>query len=149
MAVTSTTVVTYESRQIISDDSARASALFEVTTTTTTRTAPDTPEGTTVSESVQFLSIDYTPIYTIIASNVETISNNIETIKQAATLTSTSLDGIYTRTTGAGLHMKGPQDWIGLISTYKLYLENEGPEKMTLVEFIDYFNKIKDLPKDF
>ena len=45
--------------------------------------------------------------------------------------------------------MKGPQDWIGLISTYKLYIENVGPEQVSFPEFIDYFNKIKDLPKDF
>jgi hypothetical protein len=45
--------------------------------------------------------------------------------------------------------MKGPQDWIGLISTYKLYVENEGPDKMTLAEFAEYFSKVDSLPKSF
>jgi len=86
-----------------------------------------------------------TPIGTILSE----IAQASETIAQTSTSASNSLSGIYDRTKGAGIHMKGPQDWIGLISTYKLYIENSGPEKMTLTEFIDYFNKIKDLPKDF
>jgi hypothetical protein len=70
-------------------------------------------------------------------------------IAQASEISAESLAGIYDRSKGAGIHMKGPQDWIGLISTYKLYIENAGPEKITFPEFVDYFNKIKDLPKDF
>ena len=77
-----------------------------------------------------------------IAQASEDTARASETIAQASV-------GIYDRSKGAGIHMKGPQDWIGLISTYKLYIENAGPEKITLAEFIDYFNKIKDLPKDF
>lgn len=93
-----------------------------------------------------------TPLGTILSEIAQASENTArasETIARSSTITSNSLSGIYDRTKGAGIHMKGPQDWIGLISTYKLYIENSGPEKMTLPEFIDYFNKIKDLPKDF
>ena len=70
-------------------------------------------------------------------------------IAQASENSAESLAGIYDRSKGDGIHMKGPQDWIGLISTYKLYVENAGPEKITLAEFEAFYNKIKDLPKDF
>jgi hypothetical protein len=93
----------------------------------------------------------------IIATHLQSISNSLNNgtnpilseLVQASENSSTSLAGILNRAQGVGIHMKGPQDWIGLISTYKLYVENTGPDKITLAEFIDYFNKIKDLPKDF
>jgi hypothetical protein len=78
-----------------------------------------------------------------------TIGAILSDIAQASENSAVSLAGIYDRSKGAGIHTKGPQDWIGLISTYKLYIENAGPEKITFPEFVDYFNKIKDLPKDF
>ena len=77
-----------------------------------------------------------------IAQASEDTARASETIAQASV-------GIYDRSKGAGIHTKGPQDWIGLISTYKLYIENAGPEKITLAEFEAFYNKIKDLPKDF
>ena len=86
-----------------------------------------------------------TPLGTILSE----IAQASENTARATEDTSRSLAGIYDRTKGAGIHTKGPQDWIGLISTYKLYIENAGPEKISFAEFIDYFNKIKDLPKDF
>jgi hypothetical protein len=84
-----------------------------------------------------------------IAPGSTTIGAILSDIAQASENSAVSLAGIYDRSKGAGIHMKGPQDWIGLISTYKLYLENAGPEQVSFPEFIDYFNKIKDLPKDF
>lgn len=141
MAVTSTSVVTYESRQIISDDSARASALFEVTTTTTTRTAPDTPIGTVVSESIQFLSIDYTPVYTVIANNVETISNSIESIKN-------TLSHIETLASVDGIKTMNVYDWILLSSVYKIYIDDSEKENyIGIDQFLQYLDKIKNLPK--
>ena len=77
-----------------------------------------------------------------IAQASEDTARASETIAQASV-------GSYDRSKGAGIHTKGPQDWIGLISTYKLYIENAGPEKITLAEFEAFYNKIKDLPKDF
>ena len=66
MAVSSSTVITYESRLI---DSGDARAIFKVTTTTTTRTSPDTPVGTTVSESLEFQSVDYTELVRMAAGD--------------------------------------------------------------------------------
>jgi hypothetical protein len=97
---------------------------------------------------------------TIIATHLESISNSLNNgstpigtilseIAQSSENSSSSLAGILTRAQGVGIHMKGPQDWIGLISTYKLYVENEGPDKMTLAEFAEYFNKVDSLPKSF
>jgi hypothetical protein len=72
---------------------------------------------------------------TIIASRLESISNSLSSINNLAE--------------GAGIHTQGPQDWIGLISTYKLYVENAGPDRMSLTEFREYFEKVNSLPKAF
>jgi hypothetical protein len=66
MPVSSSSVITYESRLI---DSGNARAIFKVTTTTTTRTSPDTPEGITVSESLQFESVDYSELIRLAAGD--------------------------------------------------------------------------------
>jgi hypothetical protein len=97
---------------------------------------------------------------TIIATHLESISNSLNNgstpvgtvlsdLAQASENSARALEGIYNRAKGDGIHMKGPQDWIGLISTYKLYVENEGPDKMTLAEFAEYFSKVDSLPKSF
>ena len=88
-------------------------------------------------------------MYAAITPGSTTIGAILSDIAQASENSAQSLAGIYDRSKGDGIHMKGPQDWIGLISTYKLYIENAGPEKITLAEFEAFYNKIKDLPKDF
>ena len=94
------------------------------------------------AQSLADMSVAITPGST-------TIGAILSDIAQASENSAQSLAGIYDRSKGDGIHMKGPQDWIGLISTYKLYIENAGPEKITLAEFEAFYNKIKDLPKDF
>jgi hypothetical protein len=72
MAVTSSTVITYESRLI---DSGNARAIFKVTTTTTVTTAPSAPVGTVISESLQFESVDYSELVRLAAGDgIHTIS---------------------------------------------------------------------------
>ena len=93
-----------------------------------------TPLGSILSEIAQ--------------ASEDTARASEDTARASETIAQASV-GIYDRSKGAGIHMKGPQDWIGLISTYKLYVENAGPEKITLAEFEAFYNKIKDLPKDF
>ena len=115
-----------------------------------------TPIGTILSEIAQASENTARASETI--ANVLAVSFNngstplgtiLSEIAQASENSAESLAGIYDRSKGDGIHMKGPQDWIGLISTYKLYVENAGPEKITLAEFEAFYNKIKDLPKDF
>jgi archaellum component FlaC len=49
---------------------------------------------------------------------------------------------------GSGIHTLSPQDWIGLISTYKLYVDD--PETaIGLDKLEEYFTKIDTLPKKF
>ena len=117
--------------------------------------------------SEEGIVIDYSSYYARIATALETIASSLnngstpigtilseiaqaseDTARASETIAQASV-GIYDRSKGAGIHTKGPQDWIGLISTYKLYIENAGPEKITLAEFEAFYNKIKDLPKDF
>ena len=157
MAITSSSVVTYESRLI---DSGNASAIFKVTTTTTVTTAPDSPVGTVVTESPQFESVDYTtliqdianalnPGSTTIGTILSEIAQASENIAQASENTSQSLTNINNLAKGSGIHMKGPLDWLGFVSIYKLYVENVGPENVTLQGLIDYKAKIDALPKEF
>jgi hypothetical protein len=151
MAVTTT--ITYQSRLI---DSGNANAIFKVTTTV--RTAPDTPIGTT--ESLEFQSVDYTGLYqdivnalnpgsTTVGTILSEIAQASENIARAAENTSQSLTNINNLAQGSGIHMKGPLDWVGLVSTYKLYVENVGPENVTLAGLIAYKAKIDALPKEF
>ena len=150
MAITSSSVVTYESRLI---DSGNASAIFKVTTTTTVTTAPDSPVGTVVTESPQFESVDYTTLIQDIANALNpgstTIGTILSEIAQASENTSQSLTNINNLAKGSGIHMKGPLDWLGFVSIYKLYVENVGPENVTLQGLIDYKAKIDALPKEF
>jgi hypothetical protein len=49
---------------------------------------------------------------------------------------------------GDGIHTLSPQDWIGLISTYKLYVDDEATA-IGLDKLEEYFTKIDALPKKF
>jgi hypothetical protein len=157
MAIAASSVVTYQSRLI---DSGNAKAIFKVTTTTTVTTAPDSPVGTVITESSQFESVDYTSLYQDIANalnpgstTIGTILSDIaqasENIARAAENTSQSLTNINNLAQGSGIHMKGPLDWLGFVSIYKLYVENVGPENVTLQGLIEYKAKIDGLPKEF
>lgn len=128
MAVTTTTATTYESRPI---DSGTGNAIFKVVTTTTIRTSPDTPVGTTISESLTFEAVDYSAYY-----------------QQFIDLAS-----------GDGLHIIGPYDYIGLISSYKALVEEGSILKPATIQksstkdanarISDYLEIIKSLPKLF
>jgi hypothetical protein len=158
MAIVSTPVITYQSRLI---DSGTARAIFKVTTTTTVTTAPDSPVGTVVAEtSAVFESVDYTVLYTSINNNLSAISTVLgtdsTTISSILAASSQSLENIEKHqekirslSEGSGIHMKGPLDWVGLVSTYKLYVENVGPENVTLAGLIAYKAKIDALPTEF
>jgi hypothetical protein len=78
-----------------------------------------------------------------------TIGAILSDVAQASENSARALEGIYDRATGDGIHMKGPLDWLGLVSTYKLYVENVGPENVTLEGLIAYKAKIDALPKEF
>jgi hypothetical protein len=72
MSTSSSTVITYESRLI---DSGNARAIFKVTTTTTVTTAPSSPVGTVISESLQFEAVDYSELVRLAAGDgIHTIS---------------------------------------------------------------------------
>lgn len=72
MPIASSTVITYESRLI---DSGNARAIFKVTTTTTVTTAPSSPVGTVISESLEFQSVDYSELVRLAAGDgIHTIS---------------------------------------------------------------------------
>ncbi len=91
------------------------------------------------------LNAGSTPVSTILSDLAQASENSARALENSAG----SLAEINGLAKGAGVHITGPQDWIGLISSYKLYVENAGPERMTLEEFKSYFDKINSLPKAF
>ena len=126
---------------------------------------PTIPEDSTSAQ--YYIVNEIADKLTIIATQLESISNSLnngstpvgsilsdlaqasENSARALENSAESLAGIYDRATGVGIHMKGPLDWLGLVSTYKLYVENVGPENVTLQGLIEYKAKIDALPKEF
>ena len=78
-----------------------------------------------------------------------TLKNIFADIPQAIENIETQQRAMLDLASGSGIHMLGPMEWMGLISTYRLYVEIEGPEKMTLEQFKAYYDKINSLPKSF
>lgn len=133
-----------------------------ITTDTTTL-----PGQTIITDSNGGVAIDYSSYYSRIAIALETIATRATTLATNSTAITNSLGSdssnlasmfssisldineIKNLAAGAGVHTQGPQDWIGLISTYKLYVENAGPDRMSLTEFREYFEKVNSLPKAF
>jgi hypothetical protein len=84
-----------------------------------------------------------------ISDKLSNISNNSNTIAINQTTMADKQTIVADLADGDGIHMKGPLDWVGLVSTYKLYVENVGPENVTLEGLIAYKAKIDALPKEF
>jgi hypothetical protein len=82
-----------------------------------------------------------------ISDKIDNISHKMGVLASAGTLSADSITTIATAATGTGLRMKGPQDWIGLISTYKLYVEDSCAIGLAALEA--YKTKIDNLPKAF
>lgn len=128
MAITSTNVVTYESRPI---DSGNTYAIFKVTTTTTVTTAPDTPAGTVVTESAVFQSVDYTAKLTELINNITILNNNTDRFASALETSDSSkladnLQRIVALADGDGIKTTANWEWLGFVSMYQQYIENEG-----------------------
>jgi hypothetical protein len=77
-------------------------------------------------ESTGNMAIDYSDKYERIATALETL----------ASLASTT-----------GVRTVSPYEWLGLVSSYQLYVEANGAIGLAALE--DYKDKINDLPKSF
>ena len=91
--------------------------------------------------------IDYTNQLNEIKYHISRLADALET--SDSTRVADTIQRYVTLADGEGIHMKGPLDWLGFVSTYKLYVENVGPENVTLQGLIDYKAKIDALPKEF
>ncbi len=129
--------------------------------------------GESVSEGVS-VAIDYTLYYDRIATALETIATNSTAIKTAVESIATQQTTIATKLTaietyqqrikelaeGTGVHFVGPWEWVGLLSLYKLFIEegkileetnNVSAEKLAeaLAKFNQYKDKVNSLPTVF
>ena len=105
-------------------------------------TYPDTP---IIRDASGNIVVDYSKYLERIAIAVETMSSNTTAIKNSlATLVtnSTQLNSIID---AKGIKMNAPYDWVGLISAYKLYVEDTGA--IGLDKLTEYYNKINALPR--
>jgi hypothetical protein len=82
-----------------------------------------------------------------IADKMDNVSDKLSDIATQSSIIATQSSIIATAATGTGIRTKGPQDWIGLVSTYKLYVEDTGA--IGLIALTGYKAKIDALPKDF
>jgi hypothetical protein len=136
--------------------------------------------GESVSEGVA-VAIDYTLYYDRIATALETLATNSTAIKTAVESMATQQTTIATQQTtiatkltaietyqkkvkelaeGTGVHFVGPWEWVGLLSLYKLFIEegkileetnNISAEKVAeaLAKFNQYKDKVSSLPTVF
>ena len=96
-----------------------------------------------------------------IADKIDNISDKLSDLAVQSTLQSSLLSNVSVNSStlatnstiftnlanGAGIHMIGPQDWLGLVSTYRLYVEDTGSIGLTALQ--GYKAKIDALPKTF
>ena len=162
MTVSSSTVITYESRET---DTVGTYALFKVTTTTTIRTAPDTPEGTTVTESLDFLEIDYSRYHDRLINNLE-ISDSSSKLGDRINAISSDLEEIKNNqfdfiqyVKESGFNFTNTFDILNFIPTYRYLFEDKeilkekdeltGEESNKIKSRIDtYIDRIRKLRKN-
>jgi hypothetical protein len=78
-------------------------------------------------------SASQTSLLSTLSTNISTLSTNSTTFTTAAI--------------GSGIHTTGPLDWVGLVSSYKLYVEDSGAIGLTALT--EYKAKIDALPREF
>ena len=142
-------------------------------TTTTPNSRPIVTSETSGATGVS-VAIDYTEFYTRIATALETLVTNSTAIKTAIETIATQQTTIATKLTeietyqqrikelaeGSGIHFVGPWEWVGLLSLYKLFIEegkileetnNVSAEKLAeaLAKFNQYKDKVNSLPTVF
>lgn len=142
-------------------------------TTTNPNSRPIVTSETSGATGVS-VAIDYTEFYTRIATALETLVTNSTAIKTAIETIATQQTTIATKLTeietyqqrikelaeGSGIHFVGPWEWVGLLSLYKLFIEegkileetnNVSAEKLAeaLAKFNQYKDKVSSLPTVF
>jgi hypothetical protein len=100
-----------------------------------------------IDSATSTVTVDYSDQLTNLSAAVERLTNAFETSDSSKF--ADNVQRYVTLADGEGIHMKGPLDWLGYVSSYKLYVENVGPENVTLEGLIAYKAKIDSLPKEF
>lgn len=81
------------------------------------------------------------------STSLALISTRLTSISTSQSTISTAQSTISTLAAGNGIRMVGPYDWVGMISSYRLYVEDNG--SIGLEQLIGYKDKINALPKAF
>jgi len=123
------------------------------------------PGQTIVTDSAGGVAIDYSASYLRIAVALETIAASLgsdsTTLSGILASSAQALENIDSRLTAinvnlgivadlagsTGIRTIGPYEWVGLVSSYKLYVEADG--SIGLPGLAEYKDKINSLPKAF
>ena len=126
--------------------------------------APDyTTAVTSIGTELNSIDIDTTSIAAqiiLIAGYLSTMASNTTTIATKLTDIETHQQRIKELAEGTGIHFVGPWEWVGLLSLYKLFIEegkildetsNVSAEKLAqaLAKFNEYKDKVGSLPTVF
>lgn len=82
-----------------------------------------------------------------IATNTTAMASAIATISTNSSVTASGIDTLKTLAQGNGIRMVTPYEWIGLVSSYRLYVEETGAIGLSKLQ--EYKDKINTLPKGF
>lgn len=82
-----------------------------------------------------------------IAANTTVVASAITTISSNSSVTASGIDTLKTLAQGDGIRMITPYEWIGLVSSYRLYVEESGAIGLSKLQ--EYKDKITTLPKGF
>ena len=93
------------------------------------------------------IAIDYSPYLARIANALETIASNTPTLASNSSVIASGIDTLKTLAEGDGIRMVTPYEWIGLVSSYRLYVEDSGAIGLSKLQ--EYKDKINTLPKGF
>lgn len=115
---------------------------------------------TTIANQLASIDTDTTGVAAtvlLIAASLNTIATNSTTIAEKLTAIETYQKKVKELAEGTGIHFVSPWEWVGLVSLYKLFLEegkildtakNVTPEQLAaaMSKFNEYMDKIKTLP---
>lgn len=126
--------------------------------------APDYTTGvTSIGTELNSIDIDTTTIAAqiiLMVGHLSTMAANSTTVANKLTEIETYQQRIKELAEGTGIHFVGPWEWVGLLSLYKLFIEegkileegdNVSAEKLAqaLAKFNQYKDKVNSLPTLF
>lgn len=101
----------------------------------------------TIATNSTTMVADITAMSAVLVAGVPTIASTLTTVSGTLTDTETSITAIKDLASGDGIRTLSPYEWLGLVSAYKLYVDDAGA--IGLEALAAYKDKVSELPKGF